>query len=104
MARRISQHLWLAAVQLQLATADFAGSLGIETLGAFERKLAALVSELTCDAYMSQSACSVLMLLQLAHAQVKMGNGQCNGGVGGHGNHYCLHGGACNEGGLPVHM
>jgi len=32
---------------------------------------------------------------------MKVGNGQCNGGVGGHGDHYCLLGGACNEGGEP---
>mmetsp|Transcript_11916 Transcript_11916/g.21811 ORF Transcript_11916/g.21811 Transcript_11916/m.21811 type:complete len:272 (+) Transcript_11916:66-881(+) len=55
MAKQMSQLFWLAAVQFQLAAADF----------------------------------------------VKMGDGQCNGGVGGHGDHYCLHGGACNEGGTP---
>jgi len=31
-----------------------------------------------------------------------MGDGQCNGGVGGTGEHYCLVGGTCNEGGEPI--
>jgi len=34
-------------------------------------------------------------------ALVKIGEGQCNGGVGGSGEHYCLVGGACNENGTP---
>lgn len=32
----------------------------------------------------------------------KIGDGQCNGGVGGTGQHKCLVGGACNEGGEPL--
>jgi len=31
----------------------------------------------------------------------KIGDGQCNGGVGGIGEHKCMYGGACNAGGTP---
>lgn len=45
---------------------------------------------------------TALPLVVGAKTLVQVGEGQCNGGVGGSGEHYCLLGGTCNEGGQPV--